>query len=283
MIGEHIELVCPLSKEPHLIKIDPSQLDQLLANLCINARDAIEGTGQISIDINSTHLDQNYGKTHAGAQPGDYIQLAVRDDGCGMDAATREKIFEPFFTTKKAGEGTGLGLSTVYGIVKQNNGFIQVDSEPGRGTSFCIYLPRQREEDLEPQLLNQQTIPRGQEQVILVVEDETAILKLTQAMLEQLGYQVLSAASPTAALALVEAHPQAIDLLLTDVVMPQMDGHQLAETLHKNDPQMKVLFMSGYPSDILAHHGVLHKGIHFLQKPFNETDLAIRVQQALKS
>jgi len=285
LIGEDIELVWKPSRRPTPVFIDPAQVDQVLANLCVNARDAIgERHGVISIETGRSTFDAQYCATHRGFLPGEYVLLAVSDDGCGMDRQTLASIFEPFFTTKEQGKGTGLGLATVYGIVKQNGGFINVYSEPGQGSTFRIYLPCQPASEHEDTGLDDRAAPavaaRGTE-TVLIVEDEAAILDLTRSILERMGYDVLTAASPGEALAIAADHPGTIDLLITDVVMPEMNGRDLARRVHGHHPDLRPLFMSGYTSDVIAHQGVLDEGVDFLQKPFSATSLAAKVREVL--
>ncbi len=275
LIGEHIDLAWKPGQGQGLVKIDPSQVDQVLVNLCVNARDAIADTGKITIETGAVVFDGQYCAEHPGFLPGEYVLLAVSDNGCGMDAGVLTHVFEPFFTTKEAGKGTGLGLAMVYGIVRQNNGFVSVYSEPGEGTTFKIYLPRyapptQTEQDQVEEEIG--AVP-GQG-VILLVEDEPMLLEMTTTMLELLGFTVLPASSPTEALALLERTGGVIDLLMTDVVMPDMNGRELARRMQALRPDLKCLFMSGYTANVIAHHGVLDKGVHFLQKPFTRRDLA---------
>ncbi len=216
-----------------------------------------------------------------GFVPGDYVLLAVSDNGCGMDTETISHLFEPFFTTKELGKGTGLGLATVYGSVKQNNGFINVYSEPGQGTTFKIFLPRYAAKAAtETKELKPQAAERGSE-TILLVEDEPAILRMTTMMLELLGYKVLAAPTPGEALRLAQEHAGGIDLVLTDVVMPEMNGRDLAKNLLSIYPDMRRLFMSGYTADVIAHQGVLDVGVHFMQKPFSLADLKMKLREAL--
>ncbi len=220
-------------------------------------------------------------RTHAGYVPGEYVLLAVSDNGCGMDKETLDRLFEPFFTTKEVGKGTGLGLATVYGIVKQNNGFINVYSELGLGTTFQIYLPRHKgkaEQMVKEGSLEQ--AGRGHE-TILLVEDEPAILSMTTMMLERQGYTVLAAGTPGGAIRLAEAYPGEIHLLMTDVVMPEMNGRDLAKNLLTLYPNIRRLFMSGYTADVIAHHGVLDAGVNFIQKPFSMQNLVAKVREAL--
>ncbi len=284
LIGENIHLVWQPGQGLWPVKMDPSQIDQILANLCVNARDAISGVGTVTIQTGRKTLDQVYCDRHPGFVPGEYVQLSVADDGAGMDQETQKNLFEPFFTTKELGKGTGLGLATVYGIVKQNNGFINVYSEPGMGAVFRIYLPRHIATDREsvPEKQDPVTpVPAGSETVLLV-EDEPSILEVTKLMLESLGYEVLSADTPGRAVTLAETHGT-IHLVLTDVVMPEMNGRDLAGRLCVMHPNLKCLFMSGYTADVIAHHEVLDKGVHFLQKPFSKEELAARVRSALDS
>ena len=281
LIGENISLGWVPGADLWPVKMDHSQVDQILANLCVNARDAIEGAGKVTIETGMTSLSEAYCKAHPGFVPGDYVLLAVSDTGSGMDKETISHLFEPFFTTKELGKGTGLGLATIYGIVKQNNGFINVYSERGHGSVFKIYLPRhqgvvkqaEKEELRESQDQGHETI--------LLVEDEPAILKMTTAMLERLGYTVLAASAPSEALVLAKKNAADIQLLITDVVMPHMNGRILSQNLLALCPGLKVLFMSGYTANTIAHHGILEAGVHFIEKPFSRQDLACKVRQAL--
>ncbi len=283
LIGEDIDLVWRPGDDLWPVKIDPSQIDQLLANLCVNARDAIGGVGKITIETKNSCLDEAYCSEHTGFLPGEYTMLCVSDSGCGMEAEVVENIFEPFFTTKGKGEGTGLGLSTVYGIVKQNNGFINVYSELNLGTTFNIYLPRHMGKT--EQLKAEDHAPQNalRHEAVLLVEDEPAILKMGKVMLEGLGYRVMDAATPGEAITLAEQHSEVINLLITDVVMPEMNGRDLAVRLLTLYPNLKLLFMSGYTADVIAHQGVLDEGVHFLQKPFTVKSLAAKVREVLES
>ena len=281
LIGENIQLVWHPGPLTEPVKIDPSQIDQILTNLCVNARDAIEGAGTLTIETGSSVFDESSCAFHADLIPGEYARLTVRDTGCGMDSDTLANIFEPFFTTKGVGEGTGLGLATVYGIVKQNHGFIDVQSQPARGTTFHIYLPQHRSQnDLPPPPPAAAPSTKGQE-TILLVEDEPAILGVSKSMLERLGYHVLGAATPGEAIRLAETFSGPIHLLMTDVVMPEINGRDLAKKLHSLQPLMRRLFMSGYTSDVIALHGILDDGTHFIQKPFTMKALSEKVRQAL--
>ena len=281
LIGEDIDLSWQAGSGRMPVFMDPSQLDQLLANLCVNARDAIGGVGKLTIETGRARFDTEYCNTHAGFIPGDFLMMAVSDDGCGMDKDTTDNIFEPFFTTKGVGEGTGLGLSTVFGIVKQNNGFINVYSEPGKGTTFKVYLPPHAEEGAIVKMSEAVTIPAGRGENVLIVEDEASILKLCQQILENSGYNAIAASTPGEALALADEHTGDIQLLITDVVMPEMNGRELAEKLQSHYPTLKILFMSGYTANVIAHRGVLDEGINFIQKPFSKLGIAIAVRKAL--
>jgi two-component system cell cycle sensor histidine kinase/response regulator CckA len=281
LIGEDIDLAWMPGHDLWKVKIDPSQLDQILANLAVNARDAIGGVGKLTVETANVTLDEAYCATHAGFVPGDYLLLAVSDDGRGMDKETLSHLFEPFFTTKGLGKGTGLGLATIYGIVKQNNGFINVYSEPGEGSTFKVYLPRAQGTDGDEAKTVEGATPRGGTETLLVAEDEGAILALAREMLEQLGYRVLTAGSPEEAMRVSAEHVGRIDLLITDVVMPQMNGRQLAQKLSAERSGLKVLYMSGYTADVIAHRGVLDEGVSFVAKPFSLAGLAVKVREAL--
>ena len=282
LIGEDIELLWKPGIGLFLTCIDPGQIDQMLANLVVNARDAIgHDHGKIIIETDNSRFDENYCVDHPGFAAGEYAMLAVSDNGCGMDKETLSHLFEPFFTTKELGKGTGLGLAMVYGIVRQNNGFVHVYSEPGRGTSFRIYLPRHQDQKSSfPE--NKTPEPRRQNQVtVLLVEDEPAILKMTSMMLRRDGHRVLTAGSPKEALRRVKEHSGEIHLLITDVVMPEMNGRELARQISSAYPDLKCLFMSGYTADVIAHHGVLDEGVNFIQKPFSIEGLMEKIHQVL--
>lgn len=281
VIGEHIDLVWMPEAELWLVKMDPAQVDQILVNPCLNARDAIADVGRITIETGNAVLDEAYCADHAGFVAGEYVVMAVSDDGCGMDKETLDKIFEPFFTTKSVGQGTGLGLATVYGIVKQNGGFINVYSEPGKGTTFRIYLPRHAARVEEAPMAAGAEVRRGRGETVLLVEDEAQILNMAKLMMERLCYTVLTANTPDEAVRLAEKHAGQIHLLMTDVIMPEMNGRVLAERLLSTRPAMKCLFMSGYTANVIAHRGVLEEDVHFIQKPFSMRELAARVKEAL--
>jgi two-component system, cell cycle sensor histidine kinase and response regulator CckA len=281
LIGEDIDLVWHPDTGLWPVKVDPSQLDQVLANLCVNARDAISDVGKLTIETHNATFDQAYCADHLGFVPGDFVMLAVSDDGCGMDQETLSHIFEPFFTTKKMDKGTGLGLATVYGIAKQNDGFINIYSEPGQGSTLKIYLPRHEGMIDAMEQTTAAPKPMAHGETILVVEDDAGVLKLAAKILQGLGYTVLTTNTPAKALGLVEAHADRIELLLTDVVMPEMNGRELADQIQALCPQIKILFMSGYTADIIAHRGVLEKGVNFIHKPFSNWDLANAVRNVL--
>ncbi len=280
LIGEDIILAWLPSRTPCRVKVDPSQIDQILANLCVNARDAISGIGKITIETGLTFFDEDYCARHPEFAPGRFAMLAVSDDGCGMDAETVDKIFEPFFTTKAMGEGTGLGLATVYGIVKQNDGFINAYSELNHGTTFKIYLPCAGEQPAEKPLAPSKRHLRGDETVLLV-EDEESLLALGKTILQQHGYEVLAAKSPTEALGIAQDHPGPIHLLITDVIMPEMNGKDLRDRLAEVKPGFECIFMSGYTANVIAHRGILDGGIDFLQKPFSIQTLLEKVRDVL--
>jgi PAS domain S-box-containing protein len=281
LIGEDIDLVWKPGRNLGPVKVDPSQIDQLLANLCVNARDAILGVGRVTIETDAAAFDEAYCADHAGFVPGEYVLLAVSDNGCGMDQETLGHLFEPFFTTKSVGKGTGLGLATVYGMVQQNNGFVNVYSEPGQGTTFRVYLPRHSAKTAPlSEKAPGRSAERGHE-TILLVEDEPAILKMATMMLDRLGYTVVGAKTPGEAVRLAEAHAGGIHLLVTDVVMPEMNGRDLAKHLLSLHPNLKCLFMSGYTADVIANQGVLAAGVQFIQKPFSLKDLAAKLRQVL--
>lgn len=282
LIGEDIELAWHPAGDLWAVNMDPAQIDQILANLCVNARDAIADVGRLTIETANVSVDDAYCALHEDAVPGEYVTMAVTDTGCGMDQETLATIFEPFFTTKDTGKGTGLGLATVYGIIKQNNGFIQVYSEPGLGTRFAIYLPRYAGQPLPSRLPPDATEPQlGARETILLVEDEPTIQEMAQVMLERLGYVVLPATAPSEAVRLAEKHAGDIQLLMTDVIMPEMNGRDLAARLQALYPDLKCLFMSGYAADVIVDHGVLAAGVHFIQKPFSMRGLAARIRDVL--
>ncbi len=283
LIGEDIELLWQPGTGIGQINMDPSQVDQVLVNLCVNARDAIGGPGRITIATDVAALTRSEETELEGVAPGDYALLAVSDTGSGIESELLPHLFEPFFTTKELGKGTGLGLATVYGIVRQNHGLIRVTSEPGQGTTVHIYLPLHRGRAERMAEVSEVAPPVPGSETILLVEDEVMILDIGRTMLEMLGYRVLAASTPGEALRLAREHSGDIHLLLTDVIMPEMNGRDLARQLLSLYPDIKRLFMSGYTADVIAHHGVLDEGVHFLQKPFTLETLTAQVHGALES
>ncbi|HUI53748.1 MAG TPA: PAS domain S-box protein [Bryobacteraceae bacterium] len=281
LIGEDVELQFSLDADIGNIKADPGHVEQAIVNLAVNARDAMPLGGRLTIETANVFLDETYAKTHMGVKPGSFVMVAVSDTGHGMDAETRRRIFEPFFTTKEKGKGTGLGLATVYGIVKQTGGDIWVYSEPGQGTTFKLYFPRVAEQVTESSDGSGAPEKQSGGETILVVEDEKSVRDLTVRILRQLGYTILTAASGAEALEISQAHTGTIHLLLTDVVMPNMSGRQLADALTQNRPDTKVLFLSGYTENTVVHHGVLDAGVDFLPKPFTRENLAQKLRDVL--
>jgi PAS domain S-box-containing protein len=281
LIGEDIHLECASAKDIWAVRLDPSQIDQILVNLCVNSRDAIRDVGKINIEITNQKIDESYCEEHPYFKPGEYVLLTVSDNGSGMNADILSHIFEPFYTTKEMGKGTGLGLAMVYGIVKQNDGFIEVCSEPDIGTTFKIFFPRYKGEDTTNNGEKDEIIiPRGHE-TILLAEDDAEILSLCSQMLTALGYKVLSANTPAEAINLAREHREEINLLLTDVIMPDMNGKDLAERLRETHPELKCLFMSGYTADIISQHVEIEDGIFFMQKPFSLSDIGSKVRELL--
>jgi len=281
LIGEDIELTWAPSADAGRVRIDPSQVDQVLTNLAANARDAIQGVGCITVRTRRIRLGAADLLRHEGAVPGLYSTLEVGDTGHGIDQETAAHLFEPFFTTKPVGRGTGLGLATVYGIVKQNDGCVEVDSEVGRGTRVRIFLP-----SVDADVTGATTdmvagLPQSGHETVLLVEDESAVLRLSKIVLERFGYKVLTAGTPSEAIQVFTTHEGLVHLLVTDVVMPEMNGRELAARLRESHPELKALFVSGYSASALAPRGVLDEGVHFLQKPFSLEDLAASVRQAL--
>jgi PAS domain S-box-containing protein len=280
LIGENIEIVIRLTGEEARVKADPGQLEQIVLNLALNARDAMPQGGKLFLEVVNVELGEAYARQHVSVKAGRYVMLGVSDTGIGMDAATQERIFEPFFTTKAEGQGTGLGLSTVYGVVKQSGGNIWVYSEPGHGSTFKVYFPRVDEVMDHPAALPAAGVVDGSE-TILVVEDEPGVRLLVQKILERHGYRVLAAATPHAALDLAQNYDGRIDLLTSDVVLPEMSGRSLSQQIVAKRPEIRVLFMSGYTDNAIVHHGVLDPGTPFLQKPFTPDALARKVRSVL--
>jgi len=281
LIGEDVELVWKPCTEVWPIQIDPSQIDQILANLCVNARDAINGIGQVIIETANIEVDEAYCALHPGFVPGEYVQMVVSDNGMGIDREMIDKIFEPFFSTKPIGRGTGLGLATVYGIVRQNQGMIHVKSEPGIGTSFLIHLPKATGESYEILASNPVEVLYGHNETVLLVEDEIGILELATTMLSHLGYRVLAANSPAEAIRIAEQHPESIDLLVSDVIMPELNGRDLANRIRAFFPELPVLYMSGYTANIISDRGFLDTDVRMIQKPFTIKELATKVRETL--
>jgi CheY-like chemotaxis protein len=282
LLGEQVELTMHTAPDLGNIKVDPSQLEQVIVNLAVNARDAMPDGGKLIIELGNVEFDAAYVSAHAVAVPGPYVLLAVSDTGVGMDAETRSCIFQPFFTTKEQGKGTGMGLATVYGIVKQSGGFIYVYSEPGQGTTFRIYLPRVAEERPAAGAETPAARPPSSgTETILLVEDEPAVRNFARRTLEERGYVVLEAASGAGALSIVASHAGPIALLVTDVVMPGLQGYQLAEQLVAGRPELRVLYLSGFTENSMIHHGVPDGGVAFLAKPFSTDALGEAVRRVL--
>jgi CheY-like chemotaxis protein len=281
LIGEDIDLIWQPGPRLWPVYMDPIQVDQILVNLCVNARDAIDDVGRIIIETTTASFDAAYCAHHVEVLPGDYVVLSVTDDGCGMDSRTRENVFEPFYTTKGTGKGTGLGLATVYGIVKQNKGLINIYSEPGQGSIFRIYLPRNKEHEITDREKKQTVAVHPGNETLLLVEDDPSLLRMTSMMLERQGYHLLKASTIEEALTFVRDYDGDIQLMITDVIMPDMNGRELADQVKAIKPDVKVLFMSGYTASVIADRGILDDGLNFIQKPFTKQDLAVKVRETL--
>ncbi len=281
LIGENIDLNWLPESGLWPVNLDPGQFDQILANLCVNSRDAISGVGNITIETRNATFDEKYCDGHMGYIPGDFIQLVVRDDGCGLDKKTMDKIFEPFFTTKDMDKGTGLGLSMVFGIVNQNKGFIIVNSEPGNGSTFNVYLPRHIGEGKKTRPATVPEMSSSHGEMVLLVEDELSLMRMGQIMLENMGYKVLAAATPNEAMYLAQKHAGEISLLITDVVMPKMNGRDMADKIRIIYPNIKTLFMSGYTSDVFDKIGGIKESKKFIQKPFTRQEFTSKVRALL--
>jgi signal transduction histidine kinase/CheY-like chemotaxis protein len=281
LLGEDIDLAVVLAVGLGKVMADPGQIEQVVMNLAVNARDAMPDGGKLTIETAYVELDDAYSSQHVGMKPGPYVMLSVSDTGCGMDERTRARLFEPFFTTKQTGKGTGLGLATVYGIVKQSGGDIWVYSEPGHGTTFKVYLPHELSAKETGERASQLTTDAVGTETILVVEDEDAVRNLAKRILERAGYTVLTAANGGEALVICGKQQGSVGLVLTDVVMPGMNGKELADRLARLYPNLRVLYMSGYTDDAIVHRGVLAPGTHFIGKPFNAADLTRMVREVL--
>ena len=281
LVREDIEFITYYDESLKLIQADPGQVEQILLNLVVNASDAMPSGGKLIIETKNEYLDENYVANETIAKAGDYVRLTVSDNGIGMDKETRERIFEPFFTTKESGKGTGLGLATVYGIVKQSHGAIWVYSELGRGTTFKVYLPVADKQAATQAEKPRESDVKGKES-ILVIEDDNAVRRMTVEGLKDLGYHVYDVEDGPKGIDLVKENGKTIDLLLTDVVMPNMSGREVADTIKPMVPNIKVLFMSGYTDNDIVHHGVLQEGINFIQKPFTVMGLARKIRQVLQ-
>jgi CheY-like chemotaxis protein len=281
ILGEDIDYIQVLAPDLGVVRADPGQIEQVLMNLVVNARDAMSEGGKLTIETSNVDLDEEYAAHHVGVKPGAYVRLAVTDTGCGMDEQIKSQLFEPFFTTKEKGKGTGLGLSTVYGIVQQSGGNIWVYSELGLGTTFKIYLPRELSVKATAARLRAILEPALGTETILVVEDEEALRKVARRFLEAAGYTVLTAGSGDEALLISAQHAGTIHLLLTDVVMPRMSGKALAQAILKTRPMAKVLYTSGYADNAFVHNGVVDEGTHFIGKPFTATDVTRKIRSVL--
>ncbi|HEV8240153.1 MAG TPA: ATP-binding protein [Thermoanaerobaculia bacterium] len=281
LVGEDVDVSLRLAPKLGTVRADHGQIEQVVMNLVVNARDALPNGGKLTIETSDVVLDQHYADHHAGVAPGPYVMLAVSDNGFGMDKATQARIFEPFFTTKELGKGTGLGLSTVFGIVKQSGGHIWLYSEPGQGTTFKLYFPLQREEPQVELPAEVRSARARATETILFVEDDAAVRKITSLILGGAGYHVLEAAGAEEALLIAEQHPATIHALLTDVVMPKMNGRELAERVQAMRERIKVVFTSGYTGDVVLHHGVLEAGVHFVEKPMTSERLLHKLRQVL--
>ena len=281
LLGEHIQVRLELEKDLSPVRVDPTQLTQILVNLSVNARDAMPGGGQLTIEVSNCLLDECYADSRPEVVPGEYVMLSVSDNGMGMSPEVKRRVFEPFFTTKPRGMGTGMGLSTVFGIVKQSGGHISVYSEIDQGTTFNVYLPSADESHRSRPLVDEELGQPRSTETILVVEDELPVISIAVRILESRGFTVFAAQTAEEALQISRTTPEPIDLLLTDVVMPQMSGRQLAEILSVERPGIRVLYMSGYTDNAIVHHGVLDQGIAFLHKPFSRDRLISKIRSVL--
>ena len=281
LIGEDISLKFAAAKNLWKVKVDPGQMEQVVMNLVVNARDAMPQGGKLTIETANIELDEAFAASHPEVSAGKYVMLAVADTGIGMNEAIRARIFEPFFTTKGPEKGTGLGLATVYGIVKQSGGRIDVYSEPGLGTTFKVYLPRAVEELTKSKLEITKPTPSSGHETILLVEDEEGVRTLARVILSRSGYKILEAKNGGEALLICQSHQGPIEIMVTDVVMPNMSGHQLAQHVRPLRPEMKVLYLSGYTDDAIVRHGIIDSDMPFLQKPFTAEGLSRKVREVL--
>jgi two-component system cell cycle sensor histidine kinase/response regulator CckA len=283
LIGEDVQLITCLDSNLWSVKVDPGMIEQVIMNLAVNSRDAMPSGGKLTIETTNVTHDENYASHHVSVKPGFYVMLAISDTGCGMDKETQSHLFEPFFTTKETGKGTGLGLSTVYGIIKQSGGNVWAYSEPGLGTTFKIYLPQVEKgaKAYRPRLKPKEAGAAGGTETILLVEDEEAVRSMVSKVLQNRGYTVLEARHGNEAVEVSERYEGSINLMVTDVIMPQMSGRELAERLTTLRPKMHVLYMSGYPDNTIVQHGVLEPGTSFLQKPFTISALEAKVREIL--
>ena len=285
VIGEDVQLNASLHRDLWSVKVDPGMIEQVIMNLAVNSRDAMPNGGKLTIETTNVTHDEEYASHHVSVKPGYYAMLAITDTGCGMDKETQSHLFEPFFTTKEKGKGSGLGLSTVYGIIKQSGGNIWTYSEPGLGTTFKIYLPRVEETSpaYKPEISRKEIRAPGGTETVLLVEDEEAVRSMVSKVLQNKGYRVLEASHGNEALEVCDKFEGPIHLMVTDVIMPQMSGRELAERLALVRPEMRVLYMSGYPDNTIVQHGVLEPGTAFLQKPFTINALELKVREILDS
>ena len=282
LIGEDIEIKTILSSDLMPIEVDPIQMEQMVINFLVNSRDALPKGGIVTIETSNMELDEPYISNHGvDIKPGSYVMFKISDTGTGMDKKTQSKIFEPFFTTKEKEKGTGLGLSTVYGIVKQNSGYIWVYSEPGKGTTFKVYLPSSEKTSKPVKKLQLTSDELEGNETILVVEDEKSVLDLVKNVLESYGYHVLVAQGGNEAISIFKSYQDQVQLVLTDVVMPIMSGRDLIEVLQSLKPEIKTIYMSGYTDNTIAHHGIIENGINFIEKPFSSKKIGLTVRQVL--
>ncbi len=281
LIGEDIDILFVPGENLWEVRLDPSMVDQIVANLAINARDAMKEGGQLTIETLNVVIDKAYCTTHTGFIPGNFAMLAVSDNGAGMDKETVCHIFEPFFTTKGKERGTGLGLSSVYGGVKQSNGFVNVYSEPGKGTTLKLYFP-QYYGKIEKTEIVPAALKKFETATVVLVEDDKMVRNLAKRMLEHIGHNVVAFANPNDALAFCDKNKNSIDILLTDVVMPEMNGKKLRDLIVAGNPEIRTIFMSGYTANVIAHQGILEKEVSFISKPFTMDDLARKVKEILK-